>query len=331
MSKYRKNLPQLSDETFLTDGGLETTLLFKHGYDLPQFAAFDLFKHQEGFNTLKAYYQPYIDLALENRVNFILESPTYRASKDWGAQIGYDEKDLHEINRAAMDMLGDLRGNFEVQNSRFVISGCMGPRGDGYRVNKKMSIAEAEKYHWAQINTFRETEADMVTAFTMNYTEEAIGITRAAATADLPVAIGFTVETDGRLPSGQTLGQAITEVDLETSRKPVYYMINCAHPSHFMEPLLTDAPWLNRVKAIRANASAKSHAELDEAEELDSGDPIDLGRQYAALKCGLPNLNVFGGCCGTDHLHVGEIFNAIAPHHPTMNWDVCKVRGHKVH
>lgn len=331
MSKYRNKLPQLSDETFLTDGGLETTLVFKNGYDLPKFAAFDLFKHQEGFNALKSYYRPYIDLALKNKVNFILESPTWRASKDWGEQIGYNDKDLHEINRVAMDMLRDLRDKFEGQNSKFVISGCMGPRGDGYSVKEKMSAEEAEKYHWTQINTFRETDADMVAAFTMNYTEEAIGITRAATTAGLPVAIGFTVETDGRLPSGQALGQAINEVDRETSQGPAYYMINCAHPSHFKIPFFSKAAWLERVRAIRANASDKSHAELDEATELDSGDPLDLGRQYAELKCSLPHLNIFGGCCGTDHQHVGEIFKAISPHYPNMNWDSCEAQGHSLH
>lgn len=331
MSKYRNNLPQLSNETFLTDGGLETTLVFKHGYDLPQFAAFDLFKHQEGFNTLKSYYRPYIDLALEKQVNFILESPTWRASRDWGAKIGYNQKDLHEINQAAIDMLRDLRGKFEGPDAKFVISGCMGPRGDGYSVKDKMSADDAEKYHWTQIDTLRKTDADMVTAFTMNYTEEAIGLTRAAASAGLPVAIGFTVEIDGRLPSGEALGEAIEAVDQKTSHGPAYYMINCAHPSHFKTPLSTNANWLKRVRAIRANASDKSHAELDEATELDAGDPLDLGRQYAELKCSLPQLNVFGGCCGTDHQHVGEIYRAIAPHHPTINWDACESHGNTLH
>jgi len=331
MSKYRNNLPQLSNENFLTDGGLETTLVFKHGYDLPEFAAFDLFKHQEGFNTLKTYYRPYIHMALENRVNFILESPTWRASRDWGKKIGYNEKDLHEINRAAIDMLRDLRDKFEGQDSKLVISGCIGPRGDGYKVNEKMSADEAEKYHWTQIDTFQKTDADMVAAFTMNYAEEAVGITRAANRAGMPVVIGFTVETDGRLPSGQPLGQAIEEVDRETFHGPAYYMINCAHPSHFKSSLSENATWLERIQAIRANASAKSHAELDEATELDPGDPLDLGRQYAALKCSLPHLNVFGGCCGTDHFHVGEIFKAIAPHHPIMNWDACEEHGMMLH
>ena len=192
-----------------------------------------------------------------------------------------------------------------------VISGCIGPRADGYKISNKMTVDEARQYHFEQIETFAHSEADLVSAFTINYVEEAIGITRAAQSAGIPVVISFTVETDGRLPSGQALAQAITEVDHTTQNGPAYYMINCAHPTHFNTTLTTDAPWVRRIRAIRANASALSHAELDEAQELEDGNPVELGSQYAELTNMLPNLNIFGGCCGTDHRHVAAICRAV--------------------
>jgi homocysteine S-methyltransferase len=173
-----------------------------------------------------------------------------------------------------------------------------------------MTAEEAERYHSAQVRTFSETAADMVSALTMTYVEEAVGIARAARAAGMPAAISFTVETDARLPSGQALGEAIEQADAETDGGVAYFMINCAHPTHFADVLEADEPWADRIRGLRANASAKSHAELDEAEELDEGDPVELGAQYRALRPRLRNLNVVGGCCGTDHRHIAEICRA---------------------
>ena len=147
----------------------------------------------------------------------------------------------------------------------------------------------------------------------MNYAEEASGIARAAREAGMPVALSFTVETDGRLPTGQPLNEAIAQVDSETGAYPAYYMINCAHPTHFDTVLAPESEWINRIGGLRANASRMSHAELDEAEELDAGDPVELGQEYADLKRHLPNLTVLGGCCGTDHRHIEQIGLACAP------------------
>jgi homocysteine S-methyltransferase len=183
----------------------------------------------------------------------------------------------------------------------------VGPRGDGYDPAALMSDKEAEAYHRAQIETFRDTAADMVSAITMTHVEEAIGIARAAARAGLPAAISFTVETDGRLPTGHTLAEAIERVDAATSRYPAYYMINCAHPTHFEHVLEAGAPWVERLRGLRANASRKSHAELNESPELDIGDPVELGAEHAALRRRLPHLTVMGGCCGTDDRHVAAI------------------------
>ncbi len=314
MSKYRDQLPQLSEKPFITDGGLETTLIFQHGFELPEFAAFDLFKHGNGYATLRNYFLEYVDIAKAHETGFILESPTWRASRDWGQKIGYSPKEIREINHTAIALLEDIRTQMETEKTQIVISGCIGPQGDGYSVADKMTVRQAQQYHSEQIRTLSDSGADLVSAFTINYTEEAIGITRAAQESGLPAVIGFTVETDGRLPSGEPLGTAITTVDQATDNGPAYYMINCAHPSHFKDALAADAPWLDRIRAVRANASVKSHAELDESVELDAGDPDQLGIDYAELKARLPHLNIFGGCCGTDPRHVKAICSTVTAH-----------------
>jgi S-methylmethionine-dependent homocysteine/selenocysteine methylase len=310
MGKYRDNLPQLSGNVFLTDGGIETTLIFHEGLTLPYFAAFDLLKDPAGEAALRKYFRTYASLARRYSVGCILESATWRASTDWGTKLGYAPTRLAEMNRQAIALLHAIRQEYETDTTPMVISGCIGPRGDGYSPATFMSESEAEHYHAMQASTFREADADMVTAITMTYAAEAIGIARAAQAVGMPVALSFTVETDGRLPSRQTIQEAIEQVDAATDNVPVYYMINCAHPTHFEEALTADAPWVARIHGLRANASTKSHAELDSAAELDMGNPSELGRQYRALRSKLLNLNVLGGCCGTDYRHVEEICKA---------------------
>ena len=311
--KHRQHLPQLEGSLFLTDGGIETTLIFHEGLDLPAFAAFDLLKDDAGTAALRRYFEPYAELARERGVGLVLESPTWRASPRWAAEIGYSQRELDALNRKAIALMEEIRERYESAEAPVVISGCVGPHDDGYDPSEHLSAGAAEDYHSVQIGTFSETAADMVTAITMTYADEAVGLTRAAIRAGMPVAISFTVETDGRLPSGQGLGEAIEQVDDETDRGPAYYMINCAHPTHFEHVLEAGEPWRERIRGLRANASAKSHAELDEATELDAGDPADLGARYAALRAALPRLTVLGGCCGTDHRHVREISEAWSP------------------
>lgn len=311
MAKYRNDLPQLSGEVFLTDGGIETTLIFHEGLELPHFAAFHLLKDQKGKAALQKYFRTYAALARNYNVGFILESPTWRANPDWLMKLDYADGAVAEINRQSIALLQDLRREFETEKTPIVISGCVGPRGDGYVPTAAMSAAEAQHYHRQQIGAFSVAGADMVTAITMNYVEEAIGITRAAKSSGLPVAISFTVETDGNLPTGQSLQDAIAQVDKATANAPVYYMINCAHPTHFESTLASGEPWVERIRGLRANASAKSHAELNESVELDPGHPEELGRQHRRLLSKMKNLNVFGGCCGTDHRHVEEICKSI--------------------
>jgi S-methylmethionine-dependent homocysteine/selenocysteine methylase len=309
MTKYRNDLPQLSDDLFLTDGGIETTLIFHDGFDLPEFAAFDLLKDEDGIAALNRYFRTYAMLAKKYRVGFIFESPTWRASADWGAKLGYSSLDLAEKNKQAIALLDNLRFELEDdEDSKMVISGCIGPRDDGYNPSAFMSVQQAENYHRDQIATFSDTSADMVTAITMTYIEEAMGISHAAQSLGMPVAISFTVETDGRLPSGQNLKEAIQQIDEETAFYPAYYMINCAHPNHFEDVLSEEASCLDRIRGLRANASTLSHEELDESEELDDGNPDELAKQYKNMRSLLTNLNVFGGCCGTDHRHIEAIY-----------------------
>lgn len=313
MPLYRKGLPQLSDDLFLTDGGLETTLMFHDGLELPDFNAFPLLASEAGTAALRKYYRAYAEIARRHRSGLVLESATWRASPDWAARLGVDVQALADANRQAIRLLEAIRAEFQSDATTIVISGSIGPRGDGYVADHRMTAAAAEAYHGAQAMVFAETEADMLCGMTMNYVEEAVGIAHAAQRAQMPVAISFTVETDGRLPTGQPLAAAIAEVDAATSNYPSYYMVNCAHPSHFEQVMADGGPIAQRLRGVRANASRRSHTELNEAPDLDPGDPVELGSDYVRLKRASPRLNVLGGCCGTDQRHVEQIALACRP------------------
>lgn len=283
---------------------METTLIFRDGLDLPEFASFVLLDDAAGVDALRTYYASYVAIAERHGVGIVLDTPTWRANADWGARLGYSARALEDVSRRGVALLEDVREEAG-EAVDMLISGCVGPRGDGYVVGEAMSAEEAETYHSAQVSTFAGTNADLVGALTLNYADEAIGIARVAAEVGIPSVISFTVETDGRLPSGQELRDAVAQVDDATGGAPAYFMVNCAHPTHFEGVL--DEGGLERVVGLRANASTKSHAELDEAEELDQGDPDDLAERYRGLRRFLPNLRVVGGCCGTDERHVEAI------------------------
>ena len=299
---FRDCLPQADGTPLLTDSGLETTLIFHEGLELPCFASYPLLDSVEGRRTLRAYFERHLSIAAESGTGFLLESPTWRASRDWGAELGHAPVQLERLNKAAIALLAEIRRDTD-SVTPIVISGNIGPRGDGYQPNTAMSADEAEAFHAEQIGWFAETEADMVSAFTFSTVNEGVGVIRAAAAAEMPVVLSYTTETDGRLPDGTPLAEAVERTDMLTAGAAAYYMINCAHPDHFRAALESDATWLRRIWGVRANASRLSHAELDEAEDLDPGNPAELGRDYALLKRMLPNLRVYGGCCGTDHRH----------------------------
>jgi S-methylmethionine-dependent homocysteine/selenocysteine methylase len=304
-------LPQLNaDRLYLSDGGLETTLVFHDGVDLPDFAAFPLLDTDPGRDALRRYYTAYFDLAEQYMLGMVLDTPTWRANLDWAARAGYDAIRLAAVNRRAVEFVTELAA--ERPSLSTVVNGVIGPRGDGYVVGAAMSASEAAAYHGLQARAFAEAGAQMISAITMTYADEAIGIVRAAGAVNVPVVISFTVETDGRLPSGQQLDEAITQVDQATAAAPAYYMINCAHPTHFTPVIDAGAPWAQRIGGIRANASRLSHAELDAATDLDRGDIAELASLYQQLHHDLA-LRVVGGCCGTDHHHIAAIAAALNP------------------
>jgi S-methylmethionine-dependent homocysteine/selenocysteine methylase len=310
MAKYRDALPQLNGDWFLTEGGIETTLVFHKGIDLPEFASFPLLENEAGRKMLGDCVRPYFELARKHGVGMINETLTWRASRDWAQKLGISSADLERLTRTAVDEVVTFRKEYESNGNPVVISGCIGPRGDAYNPDRMLGIEEAERYHAEQIGVFRDTEVDLVTAATLTHVEEAIGITRAAGAAGLPVVISFTVETDGRLPNGIPLGEAIDAVDQDEGPSPAYYMINCAHPTHFSSVLEPGAGWAERIRCLRANSSALSHAELDESTEIDEGDPAELGQQHRKMLETLTNVNILGGCCGTDERHIDAIFQA---------------------
>ena len=302
-------LPQL-DRPFLTDAGLETDILYNRGIDLPQFASIVLLKTDEGRRALDEYFRGFLELAGRIGCGIILESATWRASKDWAEPLELSPTELDELNREAVHMLLRLRQAYQSAVPAIIVSGCMGPRGDGYDAGKIMRVDEAQAYHAHQARLLAAAGADMLSGITMTNVPEAIGLARAARALKTPVAISFTVETDGRLPTGDLLGDAISEVDAAMSAYPAYYMINCAHPTHFASSLEEGAEWTKRIGGVRANASRCSHAELDAMTELDAGNIAELAGLYRELRQRFPTINVLGGCCGTDLRHITAIAEA---------------------
>lgn len=291
---------------FLSDGGLETFLIFDKGYELPCFSAAVLLDTDQGRADLRAYYKRFIDIAKASGRGFILDAPTWRAGTAWAGPLGLTLKEVMETNQRAVSFVSMLQAEYETDVCPILINGLVGPAGDAYAPDTEISQQEALLVHAPQIHALGKAGVDMISAMTLAHAGEAIGIVQAAKEIDVPVVIAFTLETDGHLPSGQPLGDAIAEVDAATNGGPLYYMINCAHPDHFRDALDTTAAWTLR-RCIRSNASRQSHAELDEAEVLDDGDPVELGKLSAELLSRLPNIRVLGGCCGTDHRHVGCI------------------------
>jgi homocysteine S-methyltransferase len=302
-------LPQLDGQMMLTDGGVETTLIFVDGFDLPEFASFPLLEREDGREALRRYFVAHLDVARRHGTGFLLEAPTWRANTTWGAKLGYSQARLAEANRRAVAFGAELAEQEPPLAGPLVLGAQIGPQGDAYGAS---TTATADRYadlHRAQLRVLADAGVELVTALTIPTVEEGVGVVRAAAETGIPVSLSFTVETDGRLPTGQALGEALDQVDADTGGSAAYFMVNCAHPTHIAPGLAGAGPW-ERVLGIRANASSKSHAELDESDELDDGDPVELAADYIALRDRLPGLTLLGGCCGTDHRHLAAIADA---------------------
>jgi len=303
-------LPTGDGNSWLTDSGLETDLIFHHGVELPCFAAFVLLETEAGTALLRRYFMDHAEVAATTGVGIVLESPTWRASEDWGGQLGFDAARLASINEKAVRLLQEVRT--EVGGRRpLVVSGCVGPRGDGYRADERPSLTAATEYHRAQVNALAAAGVDLVSALTLTYVEEAVAVAAAAGETGVPVVLSFTVDTTGDLIDGSRLGEAIEAVDEQTGGYPAYYMVNCAHPDHVARAA-DGGPWTQRLLGVRANASRMSHAELDESETLDDGDPDELAGDLLDLTRSFPALRVFGGCCGTDLRHIAATGRALA-------------------
>ncbi len=310
MPRYRNALPQLSGDIFLADAGVETDLIFNHGIEIREFAAHTLLPDPRGRAALSRYFEGFLSLADQQNTGFILDTVSWKAHRHWADKLGATDDDLKAANEECVRFIAELRDRFSGNAKPIVLNAVIGPRGDAYKPEAVISMESAEQYYAQQLGWLVATEIDMVSALTFNQAGEAAGLAKAAMKVGLPAAISFTVETNGALPNGQSLADAITEVDAATDHYPAYYMVNCAHPDHFGGALL-DAPWARRIRGIRANASRLSHAELDAAPALDAGNPQELAQQYSALSKRMPWLNVFGGCCGSDLRHVTEIARAL--------------------
>jgi len=310
MAIYRKQLPQSKGGPFLTDAGLETDLIFNHGIEIREFAAHTLLEDPSGRGALARYFRSFLALADQHDVGFILDGPTWRAHTHWSEALGSDAAELARINRNAVSFIADLRDEFTGNRGPIVLNAVIGPCGDAYAPEALISADAAARHHAQQVGWLAQTEVDMVSALTFTQSSEAIGIVRAANDVGLPIVVSFTVETDGRLPTGQLVGEAIAEVDAATDQGAAYFMINCAHPDHFRD-VLRDESWLRRIRGIRCNSSRCSHAELDEAETLDAGDPTEFSELYRELATAMPWVNVFGGCCGSDLRHVTAVADRV--------------------
>lgn len=311
MNTYRKNLPQLSGDLFLADAGLETDLIFNHGIEIREFAAHTLLENPAGRQAMAEYFRGFLALANRFTTGFVLDSQTWKAHTHWADSLGASERELRAANRESIEFIAGLRQEFAANEKPIVLNGVVGPCGDAYAPEASVGAKQAEQYFSRQIGWLAETEVDMVTAMTFTQPDEAIGLVRAAAAAGLPAVVSFTVETDGCLPAGQRLEEAIRAVDSATDSAAAYFMVNCAHPDHFFH-VLEDTVWSRRIRGLRCNASRLSHAELDQCEVLDDGNPAELASSYRNVAKRMPWLNVFGGCCGSDLRHVTEIARSIA-------------------
>ena len=314
MTTFRNGLPQLDGALFLTDAGLETDLIFNKGIEIREFAAHTLLTDPVGRAALTEYLRGFLALARDLGTGFVLDTQTWKAHPHWADDLGATETDLAGANRDAVAYVAGLRAEFADNAAPVVLNGLIGPRGDAYAPEAAIAAGEAEEYHATQIGWLAGTDIDMVTALTFTQSNEAIGAVRAACAVGLPIVVSFTVETDGALPTGETLERAIDWVDAATNGAAAYFMVNCAHPDHFSHVVNHGGTWVHRIRGLRCNASRMSHAELDNAEVLDDGDPEELADGYRRLLDAMPWINVLGGCCGSDLRHVTKIARMAAQH-----------------
>ncbi|WP_242521620.1 homocysteine S-methyltransferase family protein [Motiliproteus sp. SC1-56] len=298
----------------MTEGGTETEIMYKFGFELPHFAMFPLLDNPKAVSALNGMYQRYLDTAAKHGFNALVGGLDYRASPDWGSLLGYSNTGLAEMQLRAIEFLRDVAKPYQGQIADIQIVGVVGPRGDAYALNKTISAQEAEAYHSTQLETLQQADVDLVWAATFNNVPEAVGVSRAAARCQLPLCMSFTLDSNHRLKSGPTLKQAIETVDLKAGdRRPDFYGINCSHPLEF-SPAIEQAAWFERVRCLRPNAAMMDKISLCKLGHLEDGDPQDLGEQMGELARRFPHIDIWGGCCGTWERHLEQIATQVKLH-----------------
>ena len=299
--------PRLEGKFYLTEGGTETEILYKWGYELPEFAMFPLLDNPEADECIRGIYRRYFDVAEANNTGLLIMGHDYRASPDWAKKLGYSLEGLAEMQHRTIGFLTDMRAEYDGRVSDVYVSGCIGPRGDAYGTGGDISEAEAEDYHSVQLSTLKETHADMAIGVTFNNIPETIGLIRAAKTIGVPLGVSLTLTPEARLRSGPTLKEAVETIDEKTDGAAAWFGTNCSHPVEF-EPAISDAgPWTGRLRYIRPNASKMEKMVLCKLGYLEDGDPVELGKQMGDVARRFPKADILGGCCGTDERHLGEI------------------------
>lgn len=297
---------QRPDRLFLTEGGIETEILYKWGFELPQFAMYPLLDKPDAMSAIRGMYRRYLDVVAAHGLSALMGGLDYRASPDWGELLGYSPAGLAEANHRSIAFLRKLAGEYAGDIPEILIQGFIRPRGDAYQLNRSITEKDAEDYHSVQLQTLREAEVDLAWAFTFNNVPEAVGVARAAARIGVPLAISFTVDSSSKLKAGATLAEAIEAVDAATDASPAFYSLNCSHPVEF-EPALTEGEWLKRLRGFRPNASKMEKIALCKLGHLEEGDAVDLGRRMGELARRHPHMDIWGGCCGTGDVHLNEI------------------------
>lgn len=294
-------------ELFLTEGGTETEIMYKHGFELPEFAMFPLLENPIAVTAMRDMFRSQLDVAAEFAMSMLLTGIDYRASPDWGAKLGYSPHGLAQANIQSIEFLRELAGEYNGQIPRTLIGGTIGPRGDAYQLNRTITAAEAEDYHSVQLATLKQAAVDFACAATFNNIPEAVGVARAAKKIGVPLIVSLTVDSSSRLKSGPTVADAIQAIDFEAAdAAPISYLLNCSHPVEF-EPALTAGPWTSRLHGFRPNASKMEKLALCKLGHLEEGDPVELGRLMGGLARRYPHMNVWGGCCGTGDTHLRAI------------------------
>lgn len=303
----QKSFPlQQEGRFYLTEGGTETELMYKYGFELPQFAMFPLLGNPRAVSKMREMFRSYLEVAAKHKICALMGGLDYRASPDWGELLGYSPEGLAEANLRSIEFLKEIAGEYASEIPEILIQGLIGPRGDAYVRNETITENEAEDYHSVQLETLKKADVDLALAITFNNVPESVGVARAAAKVGVPLAISLTLDITSKLNSGPSLSEAITTIDKETNQYPEFYSINCSHPLEY-EPAIEPGDWVNRVRGVRPNASRTDKMALCQIGHLEEGDPMELGELCGDLARRYPHMDIWGGCCGTWSSHLDEI------------------------